>query len=117
METKDNLLTPFEATHPGVLIKDELELREDLNQKILAKMMGVKASFLNEIIKGKRPLTADFAIILEKIFEIPVDYWMKFQMQYEIDNARIKAKNVEKLLNIKTWDAITEQVPIKFFKS
>jgi len=56
----------------------------------LAKELGVKASFLNEIIKGKRPVTADVAILLENIIEIPADYWMKFQSQFEIDKARIK---------------------------
>ena len=74
-------ITPFEATHPGILIKDELEFREDLNQKDLAEMLSVKPSFLNEVIKGKRPITADLAILLEKTLEIPADYWMKFQSQ------------------------------------
>lgn len=116
MATQNNNIIPFEATHPGILIKDELDAREDINQKDLAKELGVKASFLNEIIKGKRPLTADYAIILEKIFEIPADYWMKFQTQFEIDKARIKKKNIEKIKNIEVWDIIKEYVPIKYFK-
>ncbi len=65
---------PFRATHPGVLIKDELEVRPELKQKDLAIELGVKPTFLNEIIKGKRPLTADIAILLEKILEIPATY-------------------------------------------
>ena len=109
-------IIPYEATHPGILIKDELDAREDINQKDLAKELGVKASFLNEIIKGKRPLTADFAVILEKIFDIPADYWMKFQTQYEIDLARIKEKNIEKIKNIEIWDVIKKYVPVRFFK-
>ena len=87
-------LIPYEATHPGTLIKDELEFRKNLTQKDLATLLGVKPSFLNEIIKGKRPLTVDIALLLEKILEIPADYWMKFQSQYEIDCARIKEKNI-----------------------
>lgn len=116
MATQNNNIIPFEATHPGVLIKDELDAREDINQKDLAKELGVKASFLNEIIKGKRPLTADYAIILEKIFKIPANYWMKFQTQFEIDKARIKEKNIEKIKNIEVWDIIKEYVPVKYFK-
>lgn len=114
MATKNNI--PFEATHPGTLIKDELEVRDDINQKDLAKEMGVKASFLNEIIKGKRPITADFAIILEKILGISADYWMRFQSQYEIDKARIKEKNIERIKSIEIWEIIKEYVPIKYFK-
>jgi HTH-type transcriptional regulator / antitoxin HigA len=116
MATQKNIL-PFEATHPGILIKDELKAsRPDLKQKDLAKELGVKASFLNEIIKGKRPVTADLAILLEKIFEIPANYWMKFQSQYEIDKARIKEKNIVRLKNIEIWKVIKEYVPVNYFK-
>jgi len=114
METKQ--IIPFEATHPGILIKDELDARTDINQKELAKRMGVKASFLNEIIKGKRPLTADIAILLEKILEIPAAYWMKFQSQYEIDKARQKEKSLRRIKNIELWDLIKKYVPVNYFK-
>ncbi len=114
MATKN--IIPFEATHPGTLIKDELEIRNNITQKDLAKEMGVKASFLNEIINGKRPISADNAVILEKILGIPADYWMKFQSQYEIDKARIKEKNIERIKNIEIWEIIKEYIPIKYFK-
>jgi len=114
--TAINQITPFEATHPGTLIKDELEVRDDIKQKDLAELLGVKPSFLNEIIKGKRPITADIAILLEKTLEIPADYWMKFQSQYEIDCARIKEKNINKIKLIELWNIIKEYVPVNYFK-
>ncbi|HYK75862.1 MAG TPA: HigA family addiction module antitoxin [Daejeonella sp.] len=95
--TTTNQSTPFEPTHPGVLIKDELDARGDMKQKDLAELLSVKPSFLNEIIKGKRPITADLAILLEKALDIPADYWMKFQSQYEIDCAKLKEKNIHKM--------------------
>lgn len=106
---------PFEATHPGTLIKDELEVRDNLNQKDLAILLGVKPSFLNEIVNGKRPITADIAILLEKSLDIPADYWMKFQSQYEIDSAKIKEKNISKIKLIEIWNIISQYVPIKYF--
>ncbi len=115
MNTTKHII-PFEPTHPGRLIKDELEFREDLNQKDLAEMLSVKPSFLNEVIKGKRPITADLAILLEKTLEIPADYWMKFQSQYEIDCARIKAKNITKIKLIDEWTLIQQYVPVNYFK-
>lgn len=115
MNTTKHII-PFEATHPGRLIKDELEFREDLNQKDLAEMLSVKPSFLNEVIKGKRPITADLAILLEKTLEIPADYWMKFQSQYEIDCARIKDKNITKIKLIDEWTLIQQHVPVNYFK-
>ncbi len=110
------VLTPAQATHPGVLIKDELDATPDLNQRILAKELDVKPSFLNEIIKGKRPVTADIAILLEKILGISADYWMKFQSQYEIDKARGKEKNIRKVRNIELWSILKEYVPVLYFK-
>ena len=47
-----NNLTPFEPTHPGELIRDELEAN-GLTQAKLAESIGVKPSLLNEIIRGK----------------------------------------------------------------
>lgn len=112
----NNVLTPVRATHPGILIKDEIDATPNLNQRILAKEIDVKPSFLNEIIKGKRPVTADIAILLEKTLGISADYWMKFQSQYEIDKARVKQKNIDKLKNIELWNIIKEYVPVRYFK-
>ncbi|WP_010664838.1 HigA family addiction module antitoxin [Marinilabilia salmonicolor] len=114
--TTQNTIVPFEATHPGILIKDELDARPDLTQKDLAAELDVKPSFLNEIIKGKRPITADIAVLLEKALEIPAGYWMKFQSQYEIDKARVKEKNIKRIQNLDIWKIIKEYVPVKYFK-
>lgn len=111
-----NQLTPHKATHPGVLIKDELESRGDLNQKELARLLDVKPSFINEIIKGKRNLTSDYALLLEDVFGITAEYWMNFQTQYDIDISRIKEKNLTKSKNIELWNILKEFVPIEFFK-
>ena len=73
-------------------------------------------TFLNEIIKGKRTITADFAILLEKALEIPADFWMRFQTQYDIDKAKLKEKNIRKIELIETWNIIKKYVPIKQFK-
>lgn len=111
----NKVLIPAQATHPGVLIKDELDATPNLNQRALAKELDVQPSFLNEIIKGKRPITADIAILLEKSLGIPADYWMRFQSQYEIDQARVKEKNIKKIKNIEQWSTIKKYVPVKYF--
>lgn len=108
-------IIPFEATHPGTLLKDELDIRE-IKQKDFALEVDVLPSFLNEIIRGKRPITADFAILLEKTLEIPADYWMNFQSQYEIDKARIKEKNIKRLKSIELWSILKEYVPVRFLR-
>lgn len=108
-------MIPFEATHPGTVIRDEINAR-NISQKELAHELGVLPTFLNEILKSKRAITADFAILLEKSLGISADYWMRFQSQYEIDKARLKEKNVRRIELIETWNIIKEYVPVKFLK-
>ena len=104
-------MIPFEATHPGIVLLDEIKAR-NISQKELAHELGVLPTFLNEILKGKRAITADFAILLEKSLGISADYWMRFQSQYDIDKARIKEKNVNKIKVIEVWAVIKTCVPV-----
>lgn len=111
----NNTLTPHIATHPGELLKDELDAR-DIRQSNLASEISMQPTMLNEIIKGKRAITADIAILLEKALDIPADYWMNLQTQYELDKARIKEKNIQKIQRIEMWQIIKQYVPVKHFK-
>ncbi len=113
MTTKN--IIPFEATHPGTVILDEINAR-NISQKELAHELGVLPTFLNEILKGKRAVTADFAILLEKSLGISADYWMRFQSQYDIDKARLKEKNVRKIELIEIWNIIKAYVPVNQLK-
>lgn len=114
MKTKREII-PFEASHPGTLILDEIEFR-GISQVELATQLDVQKSFLNEIIKGKRALTADIAILLENILDISAEYWMKLQSQYELDLARIKEKNIVRLANSESWNIIKRLVPVSYLK-
>lgn len=81
-------LVPVEATHPGELIKDELKER-GLTQKQLAEMTGIKASVISETINGKRSVSLNMAVALEKALSIPAEMWMNLQTQYDLDTANI----------------------------
>ena len=111
--TNNNI--PFKATLPGEVLKDELDAR-GINQKDFAVEIGIQKTMLNEIIKGKRPITADLAVLLEKSLDISAEYWMRFQTQYEIDVARIKEKNIQRIANIEWWSIIKELIPVSYFK-
>lgn len=112
---KTNTTTPYEATHPGTLIADEIKA-QGLKQKDVAMELDVAPTFLNEIIKGKRPISADIAILLEKCLGISADYWMRFQAQYELDTARVKEKMVIKTQLLESWKQIKEIVPVSIFQ-
>ena len=81
-------LTPFVATHPGEMIKDELKER-GMTQKQLADETGIKTSVLSETINGKRSISPNVAVALEKALDIPADVWMNMQTQYDLDKANI----------------------------
>ncbi len=80
-------LVPGSPTHPGFLIKEELEAR-GMKQKYLAEAMSISATVLSDLINGRRNVTAELALKLEKTLEIPAIFWMNYQSQYELDLLR-----------------------------
>jgi HTH-type transcriptional regulator/antitoxin HigA len=92
-------LIPSKATHPGILIKDEIE-SIGMTQKDLALRMDIAPNIVNELIKGKRNITAALAIKLEAILKIDAHYWMQLQAQYEIQIIKIRQKNEINKLSI-----------------
>lgn len=114
MRTTENTL-PLKATHPGKVILDELS-ENNLSQSDLAKQIGYKKSQLNEVIKGKRSINADLAVLLEKALGIDAEYWLEVQKNYDLDNARIKLKKQKRLEALEKWKLIKDQIPVSFFK-
>lgn len=113
MTTKN--LIPASATHPGTLLADEMEANE-YSQIDFAKLIDIKRSQLNEIIKGKRNINADLALLLEKALGIDADFWMEAQKNYDLDKARIEAKNKEQLEAIEIWNVARDFIPVSFLK-
>ena len=82
-------LIPGKPTHPGQILLDELNARK-MTQMDLSIRTGIKRSQLNEIIKGKRRISAGIAVLLEKPLGIDARYWLDAQIQYDLDYARKK---------------------------
>lgn len=112
---KLNDCIPYTAIHPGEIIKDELDARE-MRQKELASLMGVPTSVLNDIIKGRRDVTPEVAVLLQEILDIEASYWLSLQNQYDIDKANINTKIVERKKNIEIWKVISQYCSIKCFE-
>ena len=89
------MLTPFVATHPGEMIKDELKERK-MTQKQLSALTDIKASVLSETINGKRSVSLNVAVALEKVLGIPADVWMNMQTQYDLDVANVATRGNER---------------------
>jgi len=114
MKTLENT-TPKFATHPGEILLDEINAN-DYSQSEFAKLIGFERSQLNEIIKGKRNINANLALLLEKALGIDADYWMEAQKNFDLDKARIEAKNQERIEAIEQWNSINDIIAVKFLK-
>lgn len=82
-----NNLKPFTQTHPGELLKDEIECRH-ISQKQLAADMGVSYTVLNDIVNGKRSVNIKFALLCEAALGIPAHILTGLQAEYDMQTAR-----------------------------
>ncbi len=95
-----NNLTPFEPTHPGELIRDELEAR-NISQAKLAERIGVSPSLLNEVINGKRAVNTELALLLEAALGIEAEMFLKLQSEYNMQIAKSNSSFMNRLANIR----------------
>lgn len=84
----------IDPVHPGeILLKEFLEPM-GLSQTKLAKSINVSPRRINEIVLGKRKVTADTALRLARYFKMSAEFWLGLQMDYdlEIESDRVGAK-------------------------
>lgn len=91
---------PFEPTHPGEILKDEIEFR-GISQKKLAKEMGVSYTVLNEILNAKRPLNTEYAMLIEAVLDLDAEPLLKMQTRYNLQMAKRDNKFMEKLNKVR----------------
>ena len=75
--------------HPGDILSEEFLKPMHLSQNRLALALGVPARRINEIVLGKRGISADTALRLSAYFGNSADFWLGIQMDYDLDLARI----------------------------
>lgn len=95
-----NNLEPFEPTHPGELLKEEIEYR-GISQKTLAKEIGISYKILNDILNCRRPVTTNTALLMEAALGIPAHILTGLQMDYNMQVAKKDRSFMERLANIK----------------
>jgi len=104
-------IIPAQATHPGQLLKDEIEYR-GIKQKEIAKTTGIALHIISEIIHCKRNITPAIALKLESALDIDTAYWMRLQFKFEIDSIRIKHRDqiANSKLSKKKKDSLSQKV-------
>lgn len=76
--------------HPGVVLSEVYMKDLDLNQSQLAKLCECSHRKINEIVNGKRAISPDFAITLEKALGTTAEMWVRIQAEYDLWVARKK---------------------------
>jgi addiction module HigA family antidote len=95
-----NLGFPFFPVHPGELLKEELECRH-ISQKSFAAQLGLQYTTLNEILNGKRPVTTDFALLVEAALGVEPTLLLRMQTSYNVQVAKEDKKFINRLNEIR----------------
>ncbi len=100
-----NRLTPAYPTHPGEILKEEIEYR-GISQRKLADRMGMPYSVLNEILNAHRPLTEKTAMLFEAVLDIDAEPLMRLQLKYNMLAIRKEKSFMERLAQIRKVAAV-----------
>lgn len=88
-------MTTIAPIHPGEILQEEFLEPLELSQNALAKAIHVSARRINEIVHGKRAITADTALRLSLFFGTSADFWMHLQSKFDLET--VKDKSLEAL--------------------
>jgi len=78
---------PTNPFHPGEFLLEEFLEPAGLTQSALAKRLGWTTTRLNELIKGKRGITAAAALDLAEVLKTSPKLWMNLQATFDLDKA------------------------------
>lgn len=94
-------MAKLKNVHPGEVVLQEFLVPMELSQNALARAIGVPPRRVNEIVLGKRSITADTALRLAKALGTTEGFWLGLQADYDIEEARKVMRktlaNVERL--------------------
>jgi len=79
------MTTRFAPVHPGEILLEEFLKPLGISQYRLAQDIGVHPRRINEIVHGKRAVTADTALRLSRYFGLSERYWLNLQARYDLE--------------------------------
>lgn len=81
-------MTLLKNPHPGEILKEEFLAPLSISQNALANAIGVPANRINEVIRGRRGITADTDLRLGQFFGLSEGYWLRLQNAYDMMQAK-----------------------------
>lgn len=100
-----NNLTSAFPTHPGEVLKEEIEYR-GISQTKLAKQMGMSYKALNDILNCRRPLTASTSMMFEAALGVSAETLMRMQLRYNMQKASADKTFMARLQKIREYAAV-----------
>ena len=75
-------------THPGRMLSEEFLQPLRLTQREAARQLGISYPRLNELVHGRRGVTPDTALRLERLLGMEAQFWMNLQSHYDLEVAK-----------------------------
>jgi addiction module HigA family antidote len=89
--------------HPGEILLEEFLMPLGISQYRLSKDIGVPPRRINEIVQGKRSITADTALRLARFFSLSERFWLNLQSRYDLEVEKDKlAMRLEREVRVLT---------------
>ena len=94
----------YTPTHPGEVLKDEIEYR-GISQRQLAEQMNFSYKALNDLLNGRRPITTSTAMMFEAALDVPATSLLQLQLKYNLYQAQQDQTLLGKLSQIRKFAA------------
>ncbi|MGE5615536.1 MAG: HigA family addiction module antitoxin [Bacillota bacterium] len=91
-----------QVVHPGRILFDQFMQPFGIGQNALARRLGVSPRRINEIVLGRRAITADTAIRLAAAMGTTEHFWLQLQIDYELERAHERLRRLPKPMG--EWD-------------
>jgi len=104
------------AVHPGEMLREEFLMPLELSANSLAGSLRVPVTCISEIVNGRRAVTADTALRLERYFGMSADFWLGLQKNFDLQLARqSKGRRLRRMYDrarTKRHDCKRERYPV-----
>ena len=100
---------------PGEILREDFMEPQDISINQLARDLSVPPNRISEIVNGKRAITADTALRLQRYFGVTAQFWLNLQNEYDLRRLKRKIWNdiEQRIIPVKTLDTGIENSPME----
>ena len=116
MAKKETLSSVISPTHPGIILLEMLD-EIGMSQKDLAIAIGKPSPIINDIIRGKRNINPELAVLLEAALpNVSAEDWMSIQTQYDLANLKRQEDIQQQKKYIEQWNVLKQYLNLNYMK-